>query len=160
MGLFSKKEPKKRTYKDHVMLKDGLPNFLNDIVINIIIDEPNECITFAEAKRKDIKTASLKFDKIVSVELGEKASTVKGNSTGTALAGGIVGGTTGAVIGSTMGNNAGVIPTLKIRYQADTIKEINLYQCNYYSENSIQLVKMLIDKNIARYQNFEQHVDL
>ena len=156
-----KKEPKKIVFKKLVMLKDGLPNFLNDIVIEIAVDEPNECITFSEWKKKDNNTASLSFEKISSLEIGEKGSTLADSSTAGAVIGGMIGGLPGAVIGSTTGKKAPNIPTLRIKYLSnDGEKEINLYQCNHYSDNSIQFIKTMIDKNIKKQLQKESHINL
>lgn len=155
-----KKEPKKRVIKQTVMYQNGIPNFKNDTVIEIKIDEPNGCITFSEGAKKENATAILKFEKIKSLEMGEKGSTIAGNSTAGAVIGGLVARTTGAIIGSTTGKKAANIPTLKILYQSnDGEKEINIYQCNYYSENSIQLVKAMIDKNISPLET-ETNIEL
>lgn len=156
-----KKEVKKKSYTKLVMLKDGLPNFTNDTCIELIVDEPNNCIVFSDANKKDGKSATLNFEKIINLELGEKGSTLADNSTGGAVIGAVIAGTTGAIIGSTTGKKSSNIPTLKIKYQSGSEeKEINLYQCNYYSDGSIQLVKSLIDKNIIKRNEIENHIDL
>lgn len=157
----NKKEPKKQVYKKLVMHKDGISNFMNDSIIELTIDEPNECIVFTQSPKKDKKTANLDFEKITTLELGEKGSTLSNSSTGGAVIGGIIGGATGAVIGTTIGKKAPNIPTLKIKYKSsDVEKEINLYQCNYSSEGSIDFIKFFIEHNIKNYKNVETHVDL
>lgn len=158
-----KKEPKKHVYEHHFMHENGLPNFLNDTICNIKIDEPNNCIVFSESKKKNIEqaTATLGLEKITSTELGEKGSTLSSGSTSGAIVGGILGGTTGAIIGSTAGKKAPNIPTLKIRYKSGNDKEeINIYQCNYYSEHTIQLLKQMIDRNIKNHMVTNSNIDL
>lgn len=162
--MFGKnKEPKKKVFKLQVMLASGLPNFLNDTVLNIIIDEPNQCITFDEGKRKGFvsKTASLPFEKIEALEMGEKGNTETDHSTKGAIVGGIVAGTTGAIIGATTGKAAANIPTLKIIYQSQgEQKEITIYQCPHISAGSIQAVKNIIDIHIKNNIQSDTHIDL
>lgn len=162
MGLFKKNnEPRKQVYTKNVMHQDGLPNFLNDVAIQITIDEVNSCIKFSEAKKKgvDKNSASLDFSKITQLIAGEKGNVTTGNSTGGAIAGAIVGGTTGAVIGSTIGKTPAFIPTLTIRYRTENgEKDINLYQCNFYSEGSIAFIKSLIESNLTHSK--KTHIEL
>lgn len=152
---------KKKVTKISVMIKDGLPNFLNDMPVTVIFDELNALITFAQGKNKSDKTATLKLEKIINTELGEKGSTVSDNSTTGAIIGGAIGGTTGAIIGSTTGKKASNLATLKIRYNSDNgQREINLYQFNYSTNSSILLIKSLIDKYITQNTDFTNHVEL
>lgn len=153
-----KKELKKRVHKILVMHQNGISSFINDDVINLIIDEPNNCIVFSSTKNN---TARLDFDKITGLELGERGNTKASSSTGGALVGGILGGTTGAIIGSTIGKQAACIPTLKIKYQSsDCEKEINLYQCRNHAEGSINSIHTLLSYNIEKFHDVKSHIDL
>lgn len=162
MGLLRKNNmSKKRVYTKDVMHQDGLPNFLNDIVIQITIDEINDCITFSEAKKKgvDKNSASLDFSKITQLITGERGNVATSTSTVGSIAGAIVGGTTGAVIGATTGKAAAFLPTLTIRYNSESgEKDINLYQCNYHSDGSIALIKSLLESNLTHSQ--KSHIEL
>lgn len=157
MGIFKKKD---KVLKKLVMYKNGIPNFINaDVVIEMKVDETNKCIIFKTIE--DNVTAKLDMSKIICLELGEKGNTVSDSSVGSSVIGGIVGGTTGAIIGSAKKKKPAFIPTLKIKYESDNIeKEINLYQCNYYSEGSIELIKSNIEKNIRENRNIDKNIEL
>lgn len=156
--MFGKK--KKVHSIKYVMLQDGLSNFLNDIVIEILVDEKERIIKFIESK-KNGSTANLSIDKIIKVQTGTKDKVISNNGTGAAIIGGMVAGTTGAVIGAGTGNKAQSLLTLKITYISDgEEKEINLYQTNYGNSSTIQLLKTILDINIKENIQQTQHIDL
>lgn len=159
MGLFKKNASvKKGVYTKNVMHQDGLSNIPNDVIIRIVIDEIQKCIRFSEAK-KEGNSATLDFSKITHLKTGERGNTVANSSIGGAITGAVIGGTTGAVIGATAGKKSAFTPTLTIYYKTeDEEKEINLYQCNYNSEGSINFVKNLIEHNLPRCET--THIDL
>jgi hypothetical protein len=158
MGFFKPNNSiKKRTYKKIVMHKDGIPNFPNDDSIELVIDEINEKLIFTYRKKN---TAALPFSKIIGLETGERGNSTAQHSTGGAIAGAVIGGTTGAIIGSTTGKHPSFLPTLKIKYvSGDELHEINLYQCNYYSEESIHFIKATLTRNIHQ-KDIESHLEL
>ncbi|MEG2521290.1 MAG: hypothetical protein RSA49_00240 [Anaerovoracaceae bacterium] len=153
--------------KRNVMVKDGLPNFQTDGVAIMLINLNEEKITFTNGLKRDKeKTVTLPFYKLLSVEMGEKGNTAVGSGTKGAVVGGLLAGSTGAIIGSTRGKKALFTPTLKIVYNTIendenvVIKEINLYQCPYYSEGSINYINLVLAKYLAESNNAEQHIEL
>lgn len=156
-----KKDRKKKSHSiKYVMLQNGLSNFINDCVIEVVIDEPNNTINFIEAKKNGV-SASLLLNKIIRLETGTRDKTVVSNSTGAAIIGGMVAGTTGAIIGASTGNKAQSLQTLKIIYSSNNEeKEINLYQTNYGNVNAIMLIKTILDINIQENLSVPKHIDL
>lgn len=134
-----KKDRKKKTHSiKYVVLQNGLSNFPNDFVIEVIVDEPNGCINFI--KGKNDTTATLQFNKIVRTELGTRIGTIPG------------------ALGS---NKTQTLQTLKIVYISnDEEKEINLYQTNYGNTMAITLLKTLLDVNIQENLSAPKHIDL
>ncbi len=156
-----KKDRKKKSHSiKYVMLQNGLSNFINDCVIEVVIDEPNNTINFIEAKNNGV-SASLLLNKIVRLETGTRDKTIVSNSTGAAIIGGMVAGTTGAIIGASTGNKAQSLETLKIIYSSNNEeKEINLYQTNYGNVNAIMLIKTILDINIQENLSVPKHINL
>lgn len=143
--LFKKKKIHELKY---VMLQEGLPNFLNDTCIKIVVDENEKIIKFID-ERKNGATADLSINKITSVQTGTRDKIINRNGTGAAIVGGIVAGTTGAIIGASTGNKSAQLLTLTITYKSnDTENKIILYQTNYGNAATIQLLKALLDKNM------------
>lgn len=160
--MFGKNKNRKKKVHSikYVMLQNGLPNFINDCVIEIIIDEPNGTINFIESKKNGV-SASLSLNKIIRLETGTRDKIVVPTSTGAAIVGGMIAGTTGAIIGASTGNKAQSLQTLKIIYSSnDKEKEINLYQTNYGNTNTITLIKTILDINIQENSSTLKHIDL
>ena len=138
MGLFGKKKEKTHSIK-YVVLTNGLPNFMSDCVIEIIINEANNCMNFIESSNNHA-TASLPFEKIIRLETGTKI---------------------GVVPKTLSKNEPRVLQTLKIIYYSNgEEKEINLCETNNYGTAPFNLLKTLLNINIQKNTSAPTHIDL
>ena len=135
--MFGRTKDKKKVYSiKYVVIESGLPNITNDIPIEVIVDEPNNCINFIKGKNES--TATLSIDKIIKIETSTKLGvqpklTSKGKSQ--------------------------VLQTLKITYTSnDETKEINICETNYNGTNAFNLLTTLLNKQLQ--VDAPKHVDL
>lgn len=131
--MFGKKKEKVHSIK-YVVLENGLPNFVSNSVIEVIINEPDHYIQF----KGNGASANLTFNKIIRYETGTKI----------------------AVLPKMVSKNkAQAIQTLKIIYSsADGEKEINLCETNYNGTATFNLLVVLLRANIQ--VDAPKHIDL
>ena len=136
--MFGKTKDKKKIHVvKYVVLQDGLLNFKSESVIEVVIDEPNNCITFKDLQ-KDGPSATLSFDKIVRYETGTKI---------------------GIIPKLASKNQAQVLQTLKIVYSSNDLeKEINLCETNFNGTAPFNLLKVLLNKHLQ--SDAPKHIDL
>lgn len=135
--MFGKKKDAKKVYSvKYVVIENGLSNMTNDSVIEIVVDEPNNCMNFI--KGKNDTTATLSLDKITKIEPATKF---------------------GVQPKLTSKGKPQVLQTLKIVYSSnDEEKEINLCETNFNGTAAFNLLKVLLNKHLQ--SDAPKHIDL
>lgn len=135
--MFGKKQDKKKVYSiKYVMVENGLLNIPNDFPIEIVVDEPNDCIKFI--KGKNDATATLSLNKLIKIEPGTKL---------------------GVQPKLTTKGKPQILQTLKIVYSSNNEeKEINLCETNFNGTAAFNLLKVLLNKHLQ--SDAPKHIDL
>ncbi|EJO5349569.1 hypothetical protein NRP93_003751 [Clostridium botulinum] len=102
MGFFSKKN-KNRSIG--VLLVDGLSIYSRDVILQITLNNENECLTINSKIFKNIPDVNLKYEKIIDANIITRHELVKQSKSvvGRAAVGGLLLGSLGATVGAMSG---------------------------------------------------------
>lgn len=102
MGLFSKKD-KNRSIS--VLLVDGLSSYNRDVVLQLTLNNENECLTINSKILKNQPDINLKYNQIVDANIitGEEIIQQSKSVVGRAAVGGLLLGPLGAIVGGMSG---------------------------------------------------------
>lgn len=157
-----KKEKKPKVTKAIVLLRHGLPNFMNNFVLEVLVDETNVCVVFQDGKKVVEKTATLPISKITHIDFYQLREQGEDKSVQGAIIGGAIAGTKGAIVGATAGKKQIVTSFLEIYYNSNGMQnKILLSQPPHGGDAGIKLIKTVIELLLLKEnREIEQHIEL